>query len=130
VDAVQGLLDNLERMQHGEITESETETARRFLSDVFAIRMETIGTIADMLVTQDVLGLKDGYWDAYRRDLRAVDASRATEAARKLAHPDRALVIVAGDAEAIAAPLARYGEVTIVDPEHDFRAIKTLPAAP
>jgi predicted Zn-dependent peptidase len=128
VEAVQGLIDNLQRIETGPISDSETETARGYLSDVFAIRMATIGSIADMLVTQDVLGFKDGYWDDYRRALRAVEARQATAAAKKIFHPDRALVVVAGDADIIAAPLARYGEVTIVDPEHEFKTTKTLPA--
>jgi hypothetical protein len=35
---------------------AETESARRYVSDVFAIRMETIGSIADLLAQQATMG--------------------------------------------------------------------------
>ncbi len=44
--------------------------------------------------------------------------------------PNHALIIVAGDANLVAAPLTRFGDVTVVDPEHDFRLIRTLPKMP
>jgi predicted Zn-dependent peptidase len=126
-DAVQGLLDNFAKIAGSGIDAAETESATRYLSDVFAIRLETVGAIADYVVLQDALGLGDGYWDKYRADVRAVDAGRATAAAKKLFGGGGTLVVVAGDADVIAAPLAKYGEVTVVDPEKDFKTVRTLP---
>lgn len=119
--AVEGLLENIEQMTSAPPTAPETETARRYLSDVFAIRMETIGAIADMVVTQESFGLPDGYWDAYRKELRATEPAQAAAAAQKLFHADRALVVVAGDADVIAPELAKIGEVTVLDPENEFK---------
>lgn len=118
--AVEGLLENAAKMTSSPPNGTEVETARRYLSDVFAIRMETIGSIADMVVSQEQLGLPDGYWDAYRRELRATEPDRAAAAAKKMFRPDRALVVVAGDADIIAPELAKIGEVTVVDPEKEF----------
>ena len=33
-----------------------------------------------------------------------------------------------GDAEVIAPSLAHFGEVTVVDPEHEFQTVRTIPA--
>ncbi len=123
--AVQGVLEDMDRMKS--ITAEETASARRYLSDVFALRMETLGNIADLAVQLDVLGLPDGYYDRYREELRATDASGAMAAAQKMFHPDRCLIVVAGDADVIAAPLSRFGEVTVLDAEHDFQSVRTLP---
>lgn len=128
-EAVAGLLENLEKMTSSPPTASETETARRYLSDVFALRMETIGAIGDMVVTQDTFGLPDGYWDRYRKELRATEADEAARAAKDLYRPDQALVVVAGDADVIGPELARFGQVTVVDPEREFRTLKTIPKA-
>jgi hypothetical protein len=78
-----------------------------------------------------VFGLGDKYWDDYRKELRSTSASDADEAATKLFGDARAhsLIIVAGDAEAIGNDLAKFGEVTVVDPEKDFKTIKTIQAA-
>jgi predicted Zn-dependent peptidase len=126
--AIAGLLENMQKMRTQPPTSQETETARRYLSDVFAIRMETIGSIAEMVVTQETFGLPDGYWDQYRKELRATDAKDAAEMARQI-YGDAALVVVAGDADVIGPELARFGEVTVYDPEKEFKVIKTIPAA-
>ena len=77
---------------------------------------------------QKVLGLPDGYWDTYRAALRATDPAEAAAAAQRIFHPGKALVVVAGDADVIAEPLAHFGEVTVVDPEREFQTVKTIPA--
>jgi zinc protease len=125
--ATAGLLENLEKIVHEPVTDRETAIATRYLSDIFAIRMETIGSIADLIVQQDELGLPDGYWDAYRAQVRDIDAAQASAGARTLFHPDHALVIVAGDADVIGPTLARFGDVTVLDPEHEFQTLRTIP---
>lgn len=126
--AVTGLLENAERMRTSPPSAQEAETARRYLSDIFAIRMETIGSIAEMVVTQETFGLPDGYWDAYRKQLRATDAKDVDAIVPKL-FSDKNLIVVAGDADVIGSELSRFGEVTVVDPEKEFKTIKTIPAA-
>lgn len=125
--AVAGLLENLARMTSSPPTTGETASARRYISDVFAIRMETIGSIADLVVTEETLGLPAGYWDAYRKQVRATEAVEAESAAKTMYTTDKAIIVVAGDADVIAPDLARYGEVTVVDPEKEFKTMRTLP---
>jgi zinc protease len=126
--AIAGLRENMEKMKTEPPTPPEVDTARRFLSDIFAIRMETVGSIAEMVVTQETFGLPDGYWDTYRKHLRATDAKDAGEMAAKL-YGDKGFIVVAGDADVIGADVARFGEVTILDPEKEFKTMKTLPMA-
>lgn len=123
-DAVRGLLENVAKMKSSPPTEEETATARRYLGDVFAIRMETIGSIADLVVTQESLGLPEGYWDAYRKALRGVEPSQVAAATNHLYDERAALIVVAGDADAVAKDLATFGEVTVVDPENEFKVEK------
>jgi zinc protease len=128
VAAVQGLLENLEKMVSGPIAEIEVTSARRFLSDIFAVRVETIGSIANLLANQDALGLGDGYWDKYREAVRSVDVPRTQAAAKKIFAPSKAVIVVAGDAESIQSGLQKLGEVVVVDPAKDFATVATLPA--
>ncbi len=124
--ALDGVLENLAKMPQG-VTDVETETARRYLSDIFAIRMETIGSIADLVVLQDALGLPDGTWDKYRAEVRATNAAAASSAGADLVKGPE-LIVVSGDADAIAQDLTAYGEVTVLDPEAEFKVVRTLPA--
>jgi zinc protease len=125
--SVASVLENISRMTSSPPTPAETESARRYISDVFAIRMETIGSIADMVVTQDTFGLPDGYWDAYRKEVRATEPGAAAAAAQKLYAGQTLLIVVAGDADVIAPALAKFGEVAVVDPEKEFKIMRTVP---
>jgi hypothetical protein len=79
------------------------------------------------VVTQEAFGLPEGYWDTYRESVRATEASEAAAVAKELWPAGKALVVVAGDADAIGPALARFGEVTVVDPEREFKTMRTLP---
>jgi hypothetical protein len=124
--AAQGILENYDRIATQPIDSAEIASATRFLSDIFAVRMETVGAVADLITVQTSLGLPDGYWDGYRSAVRTVDAARAETAAKSLFSSDKTLVIVSGDADVLAPQLVRFGEVTVVDPQQDFKTIKTL----
>jgi predicted Zn-dependent peptidase len=125
-DAVQGILDDLGSMRASPPADADVAASRRYLSDIFAVRMETIGAIADLVGSLRTLDLPDDYWDTYRVALRGVTAAQADEQAARFAS-GHYLILVSGDADVIAAPLARFGDVTVVDPEHDFATLRTLP---
>ena len=127
--AATALLENLARMVAAPPSSSETEAARAYVSDVFAIRMESLASIADLVVLQDEFGLPDGAWDAYRKQLRAIEPSQVEAAAKKLYPVEKVLVVVAGDADVVAADLAKLGDVTVVDPEKEFKTMRTIPQA-
>lgn len=126
--AVAGLVENRERMIGVPPTAVETASATRYLSDIFAVRLETIGAVADMVVTADTLGLPDGYWDAYRKAVRASTPADAAQASKGLYAPP-AIVVVVGDADVVGNDLTTFGDVTVVDPEKEFETIRTLPKA-
>jgi len=125
--AIQGILENLDRIAKSGAEPAEVTSAGRFLSDIFAIRLENIGSIANMVATQDTFGLPDGYWDTYRAAVRNEDPTRVGAAAQKLFGGSAQLIIVAGDANAIAKPLSHFGEVVVVDPEKEFATVQTIP---
>jgi predicted Zn-dependent peptidase len=127
--AVQALLQNVARM--GETPSAqEVEMARRFLVDVFAVRMETIGKVADMVVNLDVLGLPNDYYDVYRRELGTVTAPGAAQVGGTYYRAGHVVVAVAGDARRLAPLLAHFGEVTVVDPLKNFERVRVVPPNP
>ncbi|HEY8079097.1 MAG TPA: pitrilysin family protein [Labilithrix sp.] len=124
--AAAGLVENLGLMVSAHPQAAETETARRYLSDIFAVRMETIGSVADLVVAEDALGLPDGYWETYRKAVRAIEPAQVEAAAKELFGKSAVLVVVAGDADVVASDLTRFGDVTVVDPEKEMKPIRTV----
>ena len=58
---------------------------------------------------------------------RATEAAEAESAAKTMYTTSSAIIVVAGDADVIAPDLATYGEVTVVDPEKEFKTMRTVP---
>lgn len=115
-EALEAFFENIERWRSEPATAEEMQNARTYLTGVFPIFIETPGSIALMLATQQVLGLGRDYWSTYRGRIAAVTAEQALEAAQRYVHPDRAVVVVVGRAAAIEAALAKFGPVRRVRP--------------
>jgi zinc protease len=128
--AVQALLDNLKRIAQEPPTDDELNTARRYLADTFAIKMETIGSVADMAVALDVLGLPDDYYDEYRKQIGEVTAKAAEETIAEYVRDGHAVIAVAGDADRIGPMLSHFGDVAVFNPEKEFERVRTIPANP
>lgn len=128
--AVQALLDNLERMAKTAPTPAEVETASRYLSDSFLFKTETVGALADMTAKLSVLSLPDSYFDDYRKAVRTIDAPSAQAAAGKYFSGDRVVLVVAGDAEKLSQRLTHFAKVIIIDPQKAFAPGRMLPYNP
>ena len=125
--ALKAVLENLEAIAHTAASAEEVDTATRYLADVFAIRMETIGAVASELARMRLMGLPDDYDDAYRKELRDITAPLALKAASEAIRPGHEVIVVAGDARIIGPMLSHFGEVKVVDPTRDFERVRTIP---
>lgn len=125
--ALKAVLENLEAIAHTAAESEEIETATRYLADVFAIRMETIGAVSGELAHLRLMGLPDDHDDAYRKELRDITAPLALKAAGEAIRPGHQVVVVAGDAKIIGPMLSHFGDVKVVDPTRDFARVQTLP---
>ncbi len=104
--AVQEILHEIERIRATPISEDELTLATSYLDGVFPIRYETTAAIAGALANLVVHGLPDDYYAAYRTKVRAVTTNGILRAAQQHLHPDRLRIVVVGDPEIVAAPVA------------------------
>jgi predicted Zn-dependent peptidase len=128
--AVKALLDHLRALGTTQPSKDEVEAASRYLADVLAIRIETIGAVADEVANLKTLGLPDDYYDGYRKELREVTPVLAAKVASEHVRDGHSVVVVAGDADKIGTMLSRFGEVKVVDPAKSFERIRTIPKNP
>ena len=64
-----------------------------------------------------LLGLPVDYMEKFTRHVRSVEPEQIRAAARKYIGPDRASIVVVGDASAIGRDLERIGGVSVVKAE-------------
>lgn len=124
--ALQGLLDNLEKLATTAPGEGETRDAARYLVDSFAVKLETIGAVADEVARLRVLGLPEDWDEGYRKELADITAPLALKAASDFLKPGHEVIVVAGDAAVVGPMLSHYGEVKVVDPTRDFARVRTI----
>ncbi|MBN8615118.1 MAG: insulinase family protein [Deltaproteobacteria bacterium] len=112
--AMDAFMEHLQRIVHEEAPAQEVLDAERYLSDSFPLQIDTYGRIAWMVAYLRLFDLPDDYWDTYRSQIRAVTPAEALRAAQAHIRPDSGIVVVVGDANVVAEPLARWGTVTLV----------------
>ena len=92
------------------VAENELADAQSYLSGVFPIRLETLDGFIDQLVQIRMHGLPDDYLHTYRERVLAVTREEVREAAQRLVTPERAAVVIVGDASAVRAQAEEYAE--------------------
>ncbi len=127
--AMDAFMEHLQRIVTEEPPAAETQDAERYLSDSFPLQIETIGRVAYMVAYLRIFNLPDDYWDSYRTQIRSVTPAQALAAARAHIRPDTGIVVVVGDADVVAEPLARWGTVHIVDTDGNATTLEAIRAA-
>ncbi|MEZ4425001.1 MAG: pitrilysin family protein [Gemmatimonadota bacterium] len=116
--AVREALSELRAMVGDGPTDEEVESARDYMAGVFPLQFETGGQVANQVGRLWVYDLPEDEYDLYRDRIRAVTTDAARAAGRAHVHPERAQVVVVGDADAIRADLEAlgHGPVEVVEP--------------
>lgn len=111
--ALQAVIDEVAGMGKAPVPEPELARTKNFISGLFVMRLETQNGLATQLIALKLLGLPNSYLEQYTARVRAVTPERIQEVARKYMAPDKAAVVVVGDASKIAKPLAKFGEFNV-----------------
>ena len=115
VPAVIDFLAELDRIRDAPVADSELRAARDFLVGVFPLRFETPGPIVGALSGLVVHDLPEDELARYRPAIEAVTVEDVLESARSRIDPDRAAILLVGDADAFGAELeaAAFGPVDV-----------------
>jgi len=116
--AVAEMLREIRELREVQVGEVELTDVRTFLAGVFPLGLQTTDGVASRLVTLFTFGLPDDYYAHHRDRILSVTAAEVQDAARRRLWPDRAAIVVAGDAEKVRGPLEDLGlgPVEILDP--------------
>lgn len=125
--ALQALLEHVKKMGSGAPTADEQRIATRFLSDVFLLKLETVGQLAQMTADLGVLGLSDDYYDGYRKEVASMTASRVQQSTNKVFDAQHVIIVVSGDAQILAKPLSHFAPVNVIDPKKGFATSRSVP---
>ena len=100
----------LERIRNEVVSDEEIRNAKSYLSGVFPIRIETQDGLVDQLVSIRMYDLPDDYLLTYRERINAVSTADIQRVAQNHVTPDRAAVVIVGDAAAVSEQIKPYSE--------------------
>jgi zinc protease len=108
----------LNRIRDEAVSEEEITNAKSYLSGVFPIRIETQDGLIDHLVNIKMFDLPDDYLRTYRDRVNAVTREEIQSIANSYVTPNRAAVVIVGDAAEITEQIKPYSEnIEVYDTE-------------
>lgn len=108
-ESVVELLSELRRIRTGDIEDHELNETKSYLMGVFPATVQTASDIASRLVDMELYGLPEDYFDRYRENIDAVGKADIERVAQKYIDPERALIVIVGNAKEIREPLGSLG---------------------
>jgi zinc protease len=106
----------LERIREEPVTEKELQDAKSYLTGIFPIRLETLDGLIDQLIQIKMHDLPDDYLQTYRERINAITREEVQRVARRFVTPERAVIVIVGDAAALTDEVKEYAdEIEIYD---------------
>jgi zinc protease len=100
----------LDRIRNEVVSEKEVRDAKSFLTGVFPIQIETQEGLINRLVQIKMYGLPNDYLQTYRDRINSVTAADIQRVARQYVQPEKAAIVIVGDAAAIIDQVKPYAQ--------------------
>ncbi len=100
----------LGRIRNQAVSAEELKNAKSYLAGVFPIRIETQDGLIDQLVSIRMYDLPSDYLETYREQVNAVTAEDIQLVAQNYVTPDRAAIVIVGDAAEISEQVKPYAD--------------------
>ena len=108
----------LDRIRNEKVPDTELRNAKSYLTGVFPIRIETQDGLIDQLTGVKMFDLPADYLHTYRERVNAVTADDVQRAAQQHVTPDRAAIVIVGDAAEVESQIRKYSEaIEVYDTE-------------
>ncbi len=109
LESITEVLNELRRIRTGDIETRELDDTKNYLAGVFPATVQSASDIAGRLLDMELYDLPQDYFDRYRENIAAVVAEDVTRVAHKYIDPERALIVIVGNAGQIREPLGTLG---------------------
>ncbi|HVS20238.1 MAG TPA: pitrilysin family protein, partial [Pyrinomonadaceae bacterium] len=114
----------LKRIRDEAASADEIANAKAYLTGVFPIRIETQDGLIDQLVSIWMYDLPHNYLHNYRDQVNAVTIEEIQRVAQEYVTPDRAAIVIVGDAAEVRKQVEPYSEaIEVYDTEGERKAV-------
>ena len=96
-DAIKAVMEELERIRSGPVSEKDLDEAKKYLVGSFPQRFSTQGRIASFFAQVEYFGLGLDYAERYPSIINAITREDIQRVANKYIQPDKALTVIVAD---------------------------------
>src|SRR5438270_1226222 len=122
-DSLHEFFYELERIRDEKVSDEEIANAKSYLTGVFPIRLETQEGLLDQVVSMKMLDLPADYLKTYRENVNNVTTEDIQRVAQQNVTPDRAAIVIVGDAAAALDQAKYYSEeIEVYDTEGKLKS--------
>jgi len=108
-ESVTEVLSELRRIRGGDVEQHELDDTKNYLMGSFPSSVQTAGDVAGRLLDMELYDLPQDYFDRYRENIGTVSKTDVEHVAQKYINPDRAIIVIVGNASQIREPLGTLG---------------------
>jgi zinc protease len=109
-DSLKEFFYEFDRIREEDVSEKELRDAKSYLTGIFPIRLEALDGLIDQLVQIRMFDLPADYLETYRDRVQAVTRDEVRRAAREYVTPERAAIVIVGDAAALGDQIKPYAD--------------------
>jgi zinc protease len=108
-ESVEEVLSELRRIRTGDVEARELDETKSYMMGVFPATVQSASDIASRLLDMELYSLPEDYFDRYRENIGAITRDDIARVANKYVDPDRALIVIVGNAAQVREPLGTLG---------------------
>jgi zinc protease len=108
-ESVTEVLAELQRIRTGDVEDVELNDTKNYLMGVFPATVQSASDVAGRLLDMELYDLPHDYFDRYRENIAAVSKEDVEQVAKRHIDPDRAVIVIVGNAKQIREPLGDLG---------------------
>ncbi|MEK6373308.1 MAG: pitrilysin family protein [Acidobacteriota bacterium] len=108
-ESVSEVLAELQRIRTGDVEDHELNDTKNYLMGVFPATVQSASDVAGRLLDMELYDLPHDYFDRYRENIAAVSKEDVEQVAKRHIDPDRAVIVIVGNAKQIREPLGDLG---------------------
>ena len=114
VEALDLILGEMKRLRDHEPSDAELDATRSYLTGHMALEFETSEDIAAQVLQLMVYNLPLDYWNKFPARIDSISRQEVWDRIREYLNPDRALIVLVGDASGFEKDLKKFGETRII----------------
>ena len=108
-ESVTEVLSELRRIRTGDVETMELEDTKNYIMGSFPSTVQSSADVAGRLLDMELYDLPMDYFDRYRENIGSVSKSDVEHVAEKYIDPDKAIIVIVGNASQIREPLGTLG---------------------